>query len=166
MLGKSRNHDRQEPCRDHANAVLEGELIQHSLRPMSIDDYENAYLLWENTEGISLHDTDSRTGMVRFLNRNPGLSSVIVDGDKVIGTILCSHDGRRGYLHHLAVEKAHRRKGLGSELVRRSLANLLEEGITRVNIFILEENDPGIHFWQVNGFNMLEHFGWMQKALG
>jgi ribosomal protein S18 acetylase RimI-like enzyme len=88
---------------------------------------------------------------------------VVLVEDNVIGTILCSHDGRRGYLHHLAIDSAYRRQGIGRALVERSLSLLAQEGISLCNIFIIEENDPGILFWERNGFKMLEHFGWMQR---
>lgn len=98
--------------------------MPYSIRSMTMDDYEKAYLLWERTEGTSLHDTDSREGMERFLDRNPGLSSVALHREEIIGAILWGHDGRRGYLHHLAVERAFRNHGLGTELVGRSAENL------------------------------------------
>jgi ribosomal protein S18 acetylase RimI-like enzyme len=130
-----------------------------------MDDYDSAVTLWQNTEGVVLTDTDEREPMRRFLDRNPGLSSVALVGDKLIGTILCSHDGRRGYLHHLAVDKRCRRLGIGSALVQRSLSLLTKEGIVKCNIFIIEENEAGIAFWEHNGFNLLEHFGWMQRVM-
>lgn len=136
------------------------------LVPMSMDHYDEAYSFWEKTEGISLHDTDSRDGMEKFLKRNPGLSSVAIFQKEIIGTILCSHDGRRGYLHHLAVKPDFRDQGLGKKLVNTSVEKLAQEEIVKINIFILEENDPGIHFWESNGFRILEHFGWMQKFTG
>jgi putative acetyltransferase len=132
---------------------------------MTIDDYESVIELWRNTEGIWLSDTDKREPMQRFLDRNPGLSAIAWAGDKLIGTILCSHDGRRGYLHHLAVNEAYRRLGIGSALVQRSLSLLAEERIMKCNIFILEENETGMAFWTGNGFKLLEHFGWMQRVM-
>ena len=133
------------------------------IRAMTLDDYDAAVELWQCTENLEMSVTDDRDSMRRFFDRNPGLSSVAFAGDKLIGTILCSHDGRRGYLHHLAVDRRYRRKGIGCALVDRSLSLLAKEGIVLCNIFIIEENDPGITFWQHNGFNFLEHFGWMQR---
>ena len=135
------------------------------MRPMTIDDYDAAIALWQHTEGVVLSDTDEREPMRRFLDRNPELSSVALVDDKLIGTILCSHDGRRGYLHHLVVDKRCRRLGIGSALVQRSLSLLAKEGIVRCNIYIIEENEAGITFWERNGFSLLEHFGWMQRKL-
>jgi ribosomal protein S18 acetylase RimI-like enzyme len=138
--------------------------VEYTVRSMTIEDYEEAVQLWQNTEWISLTDTDAREPIELFLDRNPGLSLVAHDGDELIGVILCSHDGRRGYLHHLAVGKRYRRHGIGTALVRRCLKALAKEGIVKCNIFFLEENEAGIAFWEQNGFKLLPHFGWMQKA--
>jgi len=139
--------------------------LGYTVRSMTLEDYDEAVQLWRNTEWISLSDTDARGPMKLFLDRNPGLSPVVHDGDELIGTILCSHDGRRGYLHHLAVDKRYRRQGIGSNLVQRCLAALAQEGIIKCNIFFLEENEAGMAFWERNGFKLLPHFGWMQKVL-
>ncbi|MFC1735476.1 GNAT family N-acetyltransferase [Candidatus Hydrogenedentota bacterium] len=138
-------------------------MSSYTLRPMTISDYDNVTELWQRTENICLHDSDSREPMERFLKRNPSFSSVAGIGNQIVGAVLCSHDGRRGYLHHLAVEKSFRRQGIGRSLVNRSMKILADENIHRCNIFILEDNDPGIQFWQNNKFVMLEHFGWMQR---
>lgn len=135
------------------------------IRSMTLEDYDEVLLLWQNTEWISLSDTDAREPMKLFLNRNPGLSLVVRDGDELIGTILCSHDGRRGYLHHLAIDKQHRRQGIGTDLVQRCLAALAKESIIKCNIYFIEENEAGMAFWTHNGFELLPHFGWMQRAI-
>lgn len=132
---------------------------------MTIEDHKEALHLWEATEWISLSETDAREPMKVFLSRNPGLSLVARDGEKLIGTILCSHDGRRGFLIHLAVDEGYRRQGIGTALVERCLTALAEEGIVKCNVFFLEENEVGIDFWARNGFEMLPHFGWMQKGI-
>jgi ribosomal protein S18 acetylase RimI-like enzyme len=132
---------------------------------MTLEDYDEVAQLWRNAEWISLSDTDARKPMKLFLDRNPGLSLVVRDGARLIGTILCSHDGRRGYLHHLAVDKRYRRRGIGTDLVQRCLTALAKEGIIKCNIYFLEENEAGMAFWARNGFELLPHFGWMQKTI-
>ena len=141
-------------------------MMECKTRAMTIKDYEAVVELWRRTDGIVLSDTDEKEPMRRFLSRNPGLSLVAKINDEVIGAILCSHDGRRGYLHHLAVDKRHRHQGLGSELVQQCLTLLECEGIVKCNIFILEQNESGIAFWNYNGFKLLPHFGWMQRTIG
>jgi putative acetyltransferase len=136
----------------------------YTIRSMTIEDHDIVVELWRSTEGIELTDTDEREPMGRFLDRNPGLSLVAECNRQLVGAVLCSHDGRRGYMHHLAVEKDHRRQGIGSRLVQEALSLLRREGIVKCNIFILEFNKTGIGFWERNGFCALAHFGWMQAA--
>jgi ribosomal protein S18 acetylase RimI-like enzyme len=139
--------------------------MDYTIRSMTIGDHAEALQLWQATEWISLSETDAREPMKLFLDRNRGLSLVARDGDKLIGTILCSHDGRRGFLIHLAVGKSYRRQGVGTALVERCLAALAKEGIIKCNIFFVEENEVGIDFWAHHGFEMLPHFGWMQRRI-
>ena len=48
-----------------------------------------------------------------------------LDGDQVVGFITAISDGvSAAYIPHLEVLKAHRRQGIGTELVRRMLAQL------------------------------------------
>jgi putative acetyltransferase len=138
--------------------------MQYTIRSMTIQDYDTVVELWRNTEGIELTDTDEREPMRRFVDRNPGLSLVAECNGQVVGAVLCSHDGRRGYMHHLAVEKDHRRQGIGSRLVHEALSLLRRERIMKCNIFILEFNKSGVGFWERNGFCPLAHFGWMQAV--
>ena len=66
---------------------------------MTIEDYEDAALLWHDTEGIGLHDdSDSKEAIAAYLERNSGLSFVTRQGDKLVGAILSWHDGRRGFI--------------------------------------------------------------------
>jgi ribosomal protein S18 acetylase RimI-like enzyme len=140
-------------------------MTEFAIRAMTIADHSAVLALWSKVEGIALTDTDERAPMQRFLDRNPGLSLVAEIDKALVGAVLCSHDGRRGYLHHLAITPDFRRQGLGSALVQRCLSLLQREGIVKCNIFVLEDNESGMAFWERNGFKILPHFGWMQCVL-
>ena len=122
------------------------------IREMSIADYETMYALWQNTEGIGLSDADSKEGIKRFLERNPGLSFVACDGDEIVGAALCGHDGRRGYIHHLAVAKSHRKQGIGKSLVGRCMFALMQIGIAKCHLFVFDDNQEAIKFWNKVGW--------------
>ena len=139
--------------------------VVYRIRPMAIEDYERVVELWRGINEIVLSDTDEKEPMLRFLSRNPNLSLVAETDGEVVGAVLCSHDGRRGYLHHLAVDKRCRRQGIGSALVQQCLSLLHREGIVKCNIFVLEHNENGVAFWEHNGFELLPHFGWMQRPI-
>src|SRR2546421_4865159 len=100
---------------------------------MTIDDFDEVHRLWGKTEGVGLNESDSRPNVASYLERNSGMSFVARHGTKLVGAVLCGHDGRRGYLHHLAVAKKHRRKGLGKKLVAACFAQLARSGILKCN---------------------------------
>jgi ribosomal protein S18 acetylase RimI-like enzyme len=123
---------------------------------MKITDYDKVMSLWQNTEGMGLHkQADSKKGIARYLRRNPGLSLVARDNKKIVGTVLCGYDGRRGHLYHLAVAPSHRKKGIGKVLVNQALSNLTSIGITRCTICAFAKNRAGRKFWK--------HTGWTQR---
>ncbi len=135
---------------------------EYQIRSMRIEDYDSVVTLWRDSDGIVLSDTDEREPLERFLSRNPGLSLVAHCRGELAGAVLCSQDGRRGYMHHLVTGKQFRRRGIGSALVQASLSGLSRVGIQKCNIFILPDNREGIAFWQHNGFELLPHYDWMQ----
>lgn len=122
------------------------------IRPMTADDSDEVVALWRATEGIGLSGADEPGPLRRYLERNASLSLVARENERVVGALLCGHDGRRGYLHHLAVHPSVRRLGLGRRLVARGLAALSGEGITRCHLFVFRENLPAARFWQSAGW--------------
>lgn len=123
-----------------------------TIKPMSMSDYEEVLALWQNTEGVGLNESDTRSAIAAYLKRNPGMSFVARDGNNLIAAVLCGHDGRRGYLHHLAVAPPYRRKGLGTRLVEKCLASLKRLRIVKCNIFLFTDNADGEQFWAGNGW--------------
>ncbi|WP_111497243.1 MULTISPECIES: GNAT family N-acetyltransferase [Marinobacter] len=121
-------------------------------RPMTLDDYDGALRLWQEMAGVRLRDADSRDGIGRYLRRNPGLSIVALDGDRIVGTVMAGHDGKRGYIQHLAVSEAYRRQGIATRLVADCLAALKREGILKSHVMILQDNERGQAFWSRLGW--------------
>lgn len=125
--------------------------MTEEIRVFTPEDYDNARLLWEDTEGVGITDSDSREGIEMFLQRNPGFSFVAIDGARLVGTILVGHDGRRGHIHHLAVHAQSRNRGLARKLVNAGLAKLTEVGIQKCHLMVFKENKSGQEFWRVVG---------------
>ena len=73
------------------------------IREMTIDDYDEVYEMWQITTKRALSKADERDQMERYLKHNAGMSQVAVVDGKIVGTVLAGHDGRRGFIHHMAV---------------------------------------------------------------
>lgn len=128
------------------------------IREMTIHDYEPMVALWNRIEGLALSDADSKENVEAYLRRNKGFSFVCEQDGTIIGTILCGHDGRRGFIYHVAVDPGYRKQKIGNRLVQKSLAKLREEGIGKCHIFVIEENTVGNAFWASEGWEKRSGF--------
>ena len=140
-------------------------MLNITFREFTIDAYEEVYCLWEACDGIGLSSADSKPNIRMYLDRNPGLSLIAYDGGEVVGSILCGHDGRRGYIHHLAVLPEYRRQGIGRLLVDKSISALRASGIQKCHLFIFHDNSGGINFWASIGWTYRQDIGVVSKIL-
>jgi ribosomal protein S18 acetylase RimI-like enzyme len=130
--------------------------MKMEVREITITDYPAVRSLWQSCQGICLHsDVDCEYGVGLYLARNPGLSFAAVRQGKIIGAVLCGQDGRRGYIHHLAVAEKYRRCGIGTALVDNVIGRLRQKGIRKCNGFVFKDNIDALGFWQ--------SIGWAQR---
>jgi ribosomal protein S18 acetylase RimI-like enzyme len=123
-----------------------------NIREMTIGDYDDIIAMFRKTPGISVREADSRPATETYLIRNPGLSFVALEDSKVIGCVMCGHDGRRGYLQHLVVLPEYRNRGIGEKLFTACIAALQKTGISKTHIFVFKTNDIANKFWADKGW--------------
>jgi len=123
------------------------------IRRMTIEDYEGVYALWMTIKGFAIRSIDdSREGVERFLRRNPTTSVVAVEDGRIVGSILCGHDGRRGCLYHVCVHQDYRMQGIGKAMVVYAMNALKEEQVSKVSLIAFTKNDIGNAFWKQIGW--------------
>ncbi len=122
--------------------------MPYSIRPLVASDVPACILFWRETEGLVIRkESDGPESIERFLNRNPGMSFVAEDQGEIVGAVLCGHDGRRGYVYHLAVRADHRRARCATALVDAAWQALKAEGITRCHAYVRARNLTAMKFW-------------------
>ena len=125
------------------------------VRTMTIDDYDEVYALWMSIHGFGIRTMDdSREGIERFLKRNPTTSAVDIEDGKIVGAILCGHDGRRACLYHVCVSEKYRMHGIGKKMVKFCCERLMEEQINKVCLNAFVTNEVGNRFWQKMGWTL------------
>ncbi len=100
---------------------------------MQLDRYSELIDFWKSCEGIYVSDDDEYE-------------------NEIIATVKCSHDGRRGYIHHLAVKKEFRKQGIARELVNKCIEILRTKRINKYRVFVLDSNEEALEFWKHLGF--------------
>ncbi len=127
------------------------------IRKMLKEDYASVHKLWETIHGFALRSIDdSQKGIEKFINRNPNTSIVAEHDGKIIGTILCGHDGRTATFYHVCVDENYRRCGVGKKMVVEAMKALKEEEINTISLIAFTNNDVGNAFW--NGI------GWTKRS--
>lgn len=135
-------------------------------RVMTIDDYDEVYSLWMSIKGFGIRSVDdSREGVAAFLKRNPLTSVVDIEDGKIVGAILCGHDGRRGCLYHVCVAEGYRMRGIGKAMVVFCMNALKKENINKVSLIAFTKNDIGNAFWNQIGWTRREDLNYYDFTL-
>lgn len=136
------------------------------IRTMTIQDYDAVYELWSKIKGFGIRSVDdSREGIERFLKRNPTTSVAAVEDGRIVGAILCGHDGRRGCFYHVCVDEAYRMRGIGKAMVVYAMEALKKEKISKVSLIAFTENDIGNAFWNEIGWTKREDLNYYDFTL-
>lgn len=136
------------------------------IRAMTLNDYEKVHDLWMKIKGFAIRSIDdSKEGVERFLNRNSGISVEAEEDGKIIGAILCGHDGRRGCMYHVCVDPDYRLKGIGKSMVVFAMEALKKEKINKVSLIAFTKNDIGNAFWKEIGWTKREDLNYYDFTL-
>lgn len=142
------------------------ETDQFQIRVMTLDDYEEVHALWMTIHGFGIRSIDdSKEGVAAFIRRNPTTSVVATLDGKIIGSILCGHDGRRGCLYHVCVAESYRQHGIGQQMVQVCLNALKAEGINKVNLIAFKTNEVGNRFWRGLGWSLKDNANYYECVL-
>lgn len=123
------------------------------IRQFSMNDYDAVYGLWAGAgTGVSLRPSDQRCEIVKKLTRDPDLFLVAEVEERIAGVIIGGWDGRRGWLHHLAVAPDYRRQRIATALIGEVEARLKAKGCLKVNLLVFAENQTARALYQELGY--------------
>lgn len=136
------------------------------IRLMTMNDYAAVYALWVGMAGVGLNPVDdSPQGIAAYLKRNPTSCFVAEEHGAIIGAIMSGHDGRRGFIYHTAVAAAARSRGVGRQLAEHALDALKRQGIHKVALVAMIDNQNGNAFWEHLGFTTREDLCYRNLSL-
>ncbi|GAA0731115.1 GNAT family acetyltransferase [Dactylosporangium roseum] len=118
------------------------------IRQFAWPDYDGVIEVWKSAG----RDVLPRAELAAKLVRDPQLFLVAERDATLAGVVLGTFDGRRGWILRLAVDPAHRRRGIASRLVRELETRFATLGCPRVNLLVMPDNVEALRFWQALGY--------------
>ncbi len=111
------------------------------LRRFSLEDYEDVINIWKQCKlSYKPFGRDRRDRIEKEMNRGIAIFILAEDNHEIIGTILGTHDGRKGWINRLAVLPTYRNQGIARKLVKEVEKQLHEIGIDIITCLIEDSN--------------------------
>ncbi|HTT93040.1 MAG TPA: GNAT family N-acetyltransferase [Solirubrobacterales bacterium] len=123
------------------------------LRRGVVADIDGALALWKRAE-TGPSSTESADDLRWLLERDPDALLLADAEGAVVGSLIVGWDGWRGTFYRLAVDPAHRRRGLATEMVRAGEERLRALGAKRLNAIVESEEPDAMAFWASAGYEL------------
>ena len=137
------------------------------IRKLTIADYPELIRLWDRAKLPSKpKGRDSRAHIAKEMACNPGFFIGAFEKDMMVGTIIASHDGRKGWLNRIAVDPDYRRHGLAQKLTVAGEKALRKHGIKIFGLLIHEYNAASLKLAKKMGYVVHNDIVYLTKRDG
>jgi len=128
-----------------------------TIRKMVSSDISTVRQIWSDV-GFEVTQSDSISEVTRMLRHNPEFCLILelqyLEETRIIGTVLGGFDGRRGWVHHLAILPEYRRNGYGKQLMTHLMHTFTKHGVVKFKLEITGDNPHLIKFYQKLGWDI------------
>lgn len=131
-----------------------------------IEDYEAMIALWERS-GLPFEKDgrDSRASIERQMFDDHIAIITLKERDKLIGVVIATSDGRKGWINRLAVDPDFRGRRLAARLIEAAEERLAEMGVSVIGGLIEDQNFPSMAAVRNCGYEGWEHLVYFRKKL-
>lgn len=135
------------------------------VRSIVVGDIPSLTEMW-NEAGLETKPTGRESGetLGRYVSENPDLCLCAEQDGIIVGCVIGSDDGRKGWFNRLATRPSHRKSG-----VARALTTALEDALRKRGrqVFaatIFKDNAASMELFKSAGFEPLESLVYLRKA--
>ena len=123
------------------------------IRKMRIKDYEPLIALWKKGNlPYRSQGRDSKQHIRQQLRQRTSLYYVAEHEGNIIGAILGTHDGRKGWINRLVVAPTFRKKGIAKRLVQEVEQQLAAGGINIIACLVEDWNKVSENVFERLGY--------------
>jgi ribosomal protein S18 acetylase RimI-like enzyme len=142
------------------------------IRALGVSDYDAVIDLWQRSGLSSLRPDgrDSRAAFAQQLETDVsarGLGCQTVLGlekeGQLVGVVVATHDGRKGWINRLAIDPVHRRRGYARQLIAAAENALRIRGISVIAALIESENEASLALFQESGYQLHDDICYLSK---
>jgi len=123
------------------------------IEKFSMKFYEDIIRIWRKA-GINVGSSDTKDELEKMFLRNPNLFLIGKINEQVIAVVIGGFDGRRGYVHHLAVDLEYQKKGYGKMIMNKLIERFREIGAHKIHLFIEKYNQEVVSFYRNLGWEI------------
>ena len=127
--------------------------MDYRIRPLDISDYGNIVRLWQIC-GLPYKPSgrDSYKAMKKEFRRDETCFFGLFDDDKLIGTVIGSSDGRKGWINRLVIDPDYRGKKLAHRLIKECEDHFYNLDISVIACLIEDINTPSLSTFKNAGY--------------
>jgi len=115
--------------------------------------YHEIIALWKRS-GIEVSSSDTRDEIAKMQKRNPDLILIGKENENVIAVVMGAFDGRRGYVHHLAIDPDYQKKEYGKMMMDELIEQFSIKKIHKIHLFIEKHNKEVVDFYKKLGWEV------------
>lgn len=115
--------------------------------------YQEVVELWRRA-GIGIGSSDTKDEVAEVLTRNPNLFLIGKKDGKIVSSVIGTSDGRRGYVHHLAVDPSYQKKGYGKMIMDKLIEIYRDMKVHKIHLFIEKKNKLVVEFYSKLGWEI------------
>lgn len=142
-------------------------MSQVQIRFLGINDYDAIMDLWQRSGLTSLRPLgrDSRDAFAHQLKTGQGLQTVLGLERKgqLVGVVIATHDGRKGWINRLTVDPDHRRKGHAKQLITAAEQAIRSQGIHVIAVLIERDNTASLELFERAGYHFNDQICYLSK---